>query len=307
MGQPARTPQPDDDPPDWLTSQAGNSTPPPAEAETIPPRAGDDSPPPRLGPYQLLTRIAEGGMGVVYRARDTALNREVAVKVVRHQVAPNAEARARFVREAQTAAQVRHPRVVEIYAADVAADVAYLVMPLLNGESLSAVLAGGALPVAEAVRIGREMAEGLSAVHAAGIVHRDVKPANVFLEAPGRRVQLLDFGLARREELSDKLTRTGLFTGTYEYVSPEQAVGDSVNNRSDVFSLGSVLYQAATGRAPFTGDTPCAVLRAITETHPAPPHRVRPSVPRALSELIVRMLAPKPADRPGAGARGESR
>jgi tRNA A-37 threonylcarbamoyl transferase component Bud32 len=269
----------------------------------------------RLGGYRLLELLGRGGMGEVYRAEDPVLNRRVALKVMRPEFAASPDFRNRFLREARSAAALQHDHVVPIYHVGEEAGALYIVMPLLQGETLERRLQREArLPVAEVVRVGREAAEGLAAAHAAGLVHRDVKPANLWLEAhsgepgalatggpgataAGGRVRVLDFGLARAAE-ADGLSQTGAVLGTPGYMAPEQIDGHPADARSDLFSLGCVLYRAATGRPPFRALTITALLRAVAEHHPPPPRELRPELPAALSDLIVRLLAKDPDHRP---------
>lgn len=261
---------------------------------------GDTTPlPPRLGVYRILGRLGGGGMGDVYRAEETALGREVAIKVMRAEVAARPGYRERFLREARTAAKVRHDNVVPIYFVGEERGTIYIVMPVLEGESLEHRLSrGGALPANEAARIGREAAQGLAAAHDQGLVHRDVKPANLWLESPSGRVKVLDFGLAREIEADDGLTQPGGVFGSPAYMAPEQANGDQIDHRADLFGLGAVLYRCLTGVAAFQGKTVTSILRAVVDQHPLPPHVVNPNVPELLSKLVMRMLAKNPADRP---------
>jgi predicted Ser/Thr protein kinase len=263
-----------------------------------------DPPAPAVPGYAVVRELGRGGMGAVYLAEDPKLGRRVAVKVMRAELAADAVARDRFVREARAAAAVRHDHVVPVYHVGEAADNSpFLVMPLLAGESLADRLSRGPLPPAEVARVGREAALGLAAAHAVGLVHRDVKPANLWLESPTDRVLLLDFGLARSLDASDGVTQAGAVLGTPGYLAPEQADGKPVDARADLFGLGATLYHAATGARPFAGPTLTAVLRAVAEHHPPPPRELNPAVPAGLSALIMRLLAKDPAGRPAsAGA-----
>jgi serine/threonine protein kinase len=204
----------------------------------------------RLGPYEIQSVIGRGGMGVVFQAHDTKLNRTVAVKVLASEVAANATARKRFLREAQAAAAVSHPHVVEIHSVG-DGEVPHLVMECVDGRSLARRIGeSGALEVCEILRIGSQIAAGLASAHKQGLIHRDIKPDNILLENHIERVKITDFGLARAiDDLS--VTCTGEIAGTPQYMSPEQAVGEAVDQRSDLFSLGSVLYTMCTGRSPF--------------------------------------------------------
>jgi serine/threonine protein kinase len=258
----------------------------------------------RLGPYAVVRLLGRGGMGAVFAADDPALGRRVALKVMRPEVAAGPEAKARFLREARAAAALQHDHVIPIHHVGEHNGVPFIVMPLLAGESLEDRLRRESpLPAAEVVRVGREAAAGLAAAHAAGLVHRDVKPDNLWLEAgpggPGGRVKVLDFGLARvATGGGGGLTQTGEVLGTPAYMSPEQAHGQPLDGRSDLFSLGCVLYRLATGEPPFRGPTPTAELLAVVGHHPPPPREVRPELPAALSGLIMRLLAKDPDRRP---------
>ena len=222
---------------------------------------------------------------------------------MRPEVAARPGYRDRFLREARTAARVRHDNVVPVYHVGEDGDTAFIVMPLLEGESLEDRLKrDGRLPPGEAARVGREAAEGLAAAHAKGLIHRDVKPANLWLEAPDGRVKVLDFGLAREADADDGLSAPGRVLGSPAYMSPEQADGVPVDHRADLFGLGCVLYRCLTGQPAFAGKNLTAVLRAVGEHTPPPPCVVNPAVPPALSDLVMRMLAKDPADRPS-GAR----
>ena len=261
---------------------------------------------PHIGPFQVLAELGRGGMGAVYRARDTRLNREVAVKVLAPELVADATAKLRFLREAGALAAIEHDHIVPIHEINDIDGVAYIVMPLLKGMPLSAALKQNPRPpVAELVRIGREIAEGLAAAHAAGLVHRDIKPGNVWLEAPKRRVKILDFGIARGTAAApgsradaDALTARGELLGTPHYMSPEQARSKPVDFRSDLFSLGVVLYQMATGARPFDGEASFDVMTAVVSEHPPAVAEVIPGFPPVLSDLIDRLLAKDPAARP---------
>ena len=296
---------PDPIPPDAATwpTRAADAPPPAAPpSETVP------GLPDRLGPFKLVKPLGRGGMGVVYLAEDTQLGRKAAVKVMRPEMtAYDPRAYERFLREARAAAAVRHDHVVTVYQVGEENGVPYLAMELLRGTSLSAYLDRNPAPtVASAMRLGREIAEGLAAAHAKGLVHRDIKPGNIWLEAPNGRVKLLDFGLARPAGPDvpgpDRLTGSGLVVGTPGYMSPEQARGEPLDERTDLFSLGVVLYLLCTGKEPFAGANPTAVLTALAVDRQAPARDVNPKVPEALSTLIDRLLEKKPADRPASAA-----
>jgi serine/threonine protein kinase len=239
-------------------------------------------------------------MGVVFQAEDPHLRRLVALKVMRPSLAASPEFHRRFLREARLAAAIEHEHIVTVYQVGEDRGVPFLAMQLLRGETLESLLAraGGRLPLPEVLRVGREVAEGLAAAHAGGLVHRDIKPSNVWLEGGRRRVRIVDFGLARGAEPDAQFTQAGTVIGTPAYMAPEQASGAAVDARCDLFSLGAVLYQAATGQSPFGGRDTLAVLSALATRTPAPPHRVVPSLPRLFSGLVMRLLAKDPADRP---------
>jgi formylglycine-generating enzyme required for sulfatase activity/serine/threonine protein kinase len=252
----------------------------------------------RLGGFRVLRLLGEGGMGLVLEAEDPGLKRRVALKVMRPEVATHPQARERFLREARATAALTHDHVITIHQVGEDNGVPFLAMSLLKGETLEARLQReGRLPIPEVVRIGREIAEGLVAAHAAGLVHRDVKPANVWLEAPKGRVKLLDFGLARAQTTTDRLTRTHVVLGTPAYLAPEQASGKAEPG-SDLFSLGVVLFEMAAGRRPFDGPDLMALVVQMATQEPLPLKKVRPEVPARLSDLVKRLLAGKPVQRP---------
>ncbi|HEX5273610.1 MAG TPA: protein kinase [Gemmataceae bacterium] len=258
------------------------------------------APGPRLTRYRILAELGRGGMGVVYRAHDTQLNRDVALKAVRTDLAGTTE---RFLREARAMAAVRHDHVVEVYDFGEENGIRFLAMPLLPGETLAARLRRqGPLAPSEVVRIGRELAEGLAAVHEKRLIHRDLKPSNIWLEAPHGRVKLLDFGLARDPRGDDGVTSPGSLIGTPAYMSPEQVNGLALDARSDLFSLGSVLYEMATGRPAFLGPTQTATLQAVGEKVPPPARTVNAAVPAGLSDLIERLHRKRTDDRPASAA-----
>jgi serine/threonine protein kinase len=253
----------------------------------------------RLGPYRVLELLGEGGMGLVYRAIDTVLHRTIALKVMRPSVAQSAAARGRFEREARAIAALEHDHIVTIYQVGESNGLPYLAMPLLQGETLDKRLrAVQKLPVAEALRIARQIAEGLEAAHARGLVHRDIKPGNIWIESGKNRIKILDFGLAREAGVEDELTQTGVILGTPAYMAPEQAANDAVDARTDLFSLGSVLYRMLTGAAPFQGSNSLSVIRALAVAVPKPPHEVNPEIPIAVSRFVLRLLEKDPTRRP---------
>ncbi|MFO0901996.1 MAG: serine/threonine-protein kinase [Pirellulales bacterium] len=251
----------------------------------------------RLGRYEIERWIGAGGMGIVLKGFDTELNRPVAIKVLAPHLAANGAARQRFAREARAAAAVVHEHVVAIHDVESEGPLPFLVMQYVSGESLQARLdRRGALDVPALLCVARQTAAGLAAAHAQGLVHRDVKPSNILLVQGVERALLTDFGLARASD-DASLTHTGYLPGTPHYMSPEQARGESIDGRSDLFSLGSVLYAMATGRPPFRADTSFGVLRRITDTQPRPLREVNPDVPNWLAAVIDRLLAKQPDER----------
>ena len=250
----------------------------------------------RLGPYEVLGVIGRGGMGVVLKAFDPALRRTVAIKVLSPQWASHKEARQRFQREARAAGQVRHENVVAIHSVEEADGLPYLVMEYVPGTSLQQDLdRNGPLAVEDILRIGARAAAGLAAAHARDLVHRDVKPANILLDEAGN-VRLTDFGLARAVD-DTSLTQTGVIAGTPQYMAPEQARGEKVDHRADLFSLGSVLYAMCTGRPPFRAPNTVAVLKRVCEEVPADVRDHNPSIPDWLAEIIDKRHAKRPRDR----------
>ncbi len=257
-----------------------------------------------IGPYEVLEVIGHGGMGVVLRAVDPKLNRVVAVKALLPELAANPNSRRRFLREAQAAAAVIHPHVVTIHAVDDAhQDVngkpvpPYLVMECVIGQSLQQKLDRvGTLRLTEILRISRQVAEGLSAAHKQGLIHRDIKPANILLENGVERVKITDFGLARAID-DVTVTRTGEVSGTPQYMSPEQACGERVDHRSDLFSLGSVIYAMATGHSPFRGNSIAHVIKRVTQDTPRSITEQNPEIPIWLIEIIDCLLQKNPEQR----------
>lgn len=245
----------------------------------------------RIGRYEVERLIGVGGMGVVFKAFDTELNRPVAVKVLAPYLAGSGAARKRFAREARAAAAVVHEHVVAIHNVETDGESPFLVMPYVAGESLQQRIdRNGALELCEILRIAMQTASGLAAAHAQGLVHRDVKPSNILLEQGIERTLLTDFGLARTSD-DASLTHTGYHPGTPQYMSPEQARGDAVDARSDLFSLGSVIYTMCTGRPPFRAETNYGVLRRITDNEPRRIREVNPAIPEWLEGIVNKLLA----------------
>jgi hypothetical protein len=264
-----------------------------------PPAAGTLAPGQRLGPYEIGEKVGEGGMGAVYRAIDTRLNREVAIKVIARE---GNGLRGRFFLEAKAASSLNHPNIVTIYEYESEGGLEYLVMEYLKGETLDRVRAAGT-PLVDLLRYAGQAANAVDRAHRAGIVHRDLKPRNIMVTGPSDQpgvVKVLDFGLAKTvaaaadPEAAETLTRTGVSVGTPAYMSPEQARGEPTDHRSDIFSFGIVLYELVCGRRPFHGANALAVLHGIAHETPPPPA----GVPRPLAELIENCLAKDKADRP---------
>src|SRR5262245_17474325 len=287
----------------------GEAISPGGQAETdspaailAPPQAADEIG--RLGHYRVLSVLGAGGMGIVFAAEDPQLQRRVALKMMRPDLAARPADRQRFVREAQAMAAIEHDHIVTIHQVGEDRGIPFLAMQLLKGETLEdrlqqaeSVNPPAILPVADVLRIAREIAQGLAAAHSQGLTHRDIKPGNIWLEKSGR-VKILDFGLARPERDDAHLTQTGSIAGTPAYMSPEQAAGQPVDQLSDMFSLGCVLYRLLTGRLPFAGPTTLAVLRSLALEQPPPPRVASREVPPALSDLTMRLLAKDPRGRP---------
>ncbi len=251
----------------------------------------------RLGPYEILEVIGRGGMGVVLKGHDARLNRFVAIKVLVPELASSATAKKRFHREGQAAAAVSHDHVVAIHAVDEAEGLPYLVMEYVCGRSLEdRIHDAGSLELKEILRIGMQTAAGLAAAHAQGLVHRDIKPANILLENDVERVKITDFGLARAVD-DVRITKLGTVTGTPEYMSPEQARGESVDPRTDLFSLGGMLYAMCTGRPPFRAESTLAIIHRVCKETPRPIEQINTEIPDWLTRAIDRLLAKDPNDR----------
>jgi len=253
----------------------------------------------RLAHFDVMRVLGRGGMGIVLEAFDSKLQRNVALKVLDPELAQDETARQRFCREARAAASITHENVVAVHQVERAADdgLPFLVMQLVAGETLEQrLLREKQLPLKEIVRIGLQAAQGLAAAHAQGLTHRDVKPGNILLEPPHDRVKLTDFGLARIAD-DVKLTRTGFVTGTPLYMAPEQALGESADPRSDLFSLGAILYEMCAGQPPFQGNSALAILKQIAESKHRPLRELNPEIPEWLAEMVDELLAKKPEDR----------
>ncbi len=275
---------------------AGSFTPPhgdPGVADGV----DTDTLAPRIGPYRVLRLIASGGMGRVYLAHDDQLDRPVAIKVMGASRARDPAARERFIREGRAVAVVSHPHVVSVHGVGEHDGRPYIVMQHLDGIPLSA--CHTPLPIRDVLRIGREIASGLAAAHARGLVHRDIKPQNIFLEGPDQSVRIIDFGLARGLETGvHAITVDGMVIGTPAYMSPEQISDTPLDFRSDLFGLGVVLYELLSGKRPFEGDSIVGILAAISRGNPEPLNKLAPSISPEACSLVMRLLAHRQEDRP---------
>jgi serine/threonine protein kinase len=269
----------------------------------------------RLGPYEITAALGSGGMGEVYRARDTRLGREVAVKVLPGHLSRDPDLRSRFVREARLVSSLSHPHICVLHDVGREGNVDYLVMELVDGESLAERLARGPLPTGEVLRIGAQIADALDRAHRAGVIHRDLKPANVMLARSGAK--LMDFGLARPSgpvgtargtvpapddparspTIDNALTREGTLLGTYPYMAPEQLEGREADARSDIWALGCVLYEMATGRRAYEGSSPASLISAILRDDPRPMGEFAPMTPASLDRIVRACLAKDPDRR----------
>src|SRR5579863_5392024 len=260
----------------------------------------------RVGSYEVVGILGTGGMGVVFKAFDRSLNRFVAIKMLSPLYSGNGTARQRFVREAQSAAAVIHDNVIAIHSIDQWQGSPYLVMTYIRGESLRSRLGRrGALSVREVLRVGAQIAAGLAAAHSQGLIHRDIKPANILLESAVDRLTILDFGLAR--SIDDvRLTKSDMLLGTPQYMSPEQARDEVLDHRTDLFSLGSVLYEACTGRPPFLASTSYGVIRRIVESQPPPMRQLNSETPEWLEQLVGRLMEKDRDQRFASAAEVES-
>ena len=259
--------------------------------------------PTRFGPYEITGTLGAGGMGQVYRARDTRLQRTVAIKILNEGGSGSADRQRRFAQEAVAASALNHPNIVTVYDVGVEGDTPYLVSELIDGISLRAEMDRGPLTIKRVIDVAHQICEGLAAAHEGGIVHRDLKPENVMLTSDGR-VKIVDFGLARTEDESSVIagttktqTAAGLIIGTVPYMSPEQARGERADFRSDQFALGVMLYEMTTAKHPFTRDTAVQTLSAIIAEEPPPPAQLNPAIPVTLRWLIQRLLSKNPRGR----------
>src|ERR1700675_2163814 len=262
----------------------------------------------KLGPYQIESLLGAGGMGEVYRARDTRLDRTVAIKILTQGVADAPEVRQRFEREARAVSSLSHPHICVLFDVGHQDGIEYLVMEYLEGETLAERIAKGRLSTAELLRYASQIADALDKAHRQGIVHRDLKPANVMLTKSGAK--LLDFGLAKGEEIvqggdpgssptmSRPLTTQGTIVGTMQYMSPEQLEGKEADARSDIFSFGAMLYEMATGKKAFEAKSHASLIAAILKEDPRPLRELQPMTPPFLERIVTSCLAKDPDDRP---------
>src|SRR5271163_919745 len=265
------------------------------------------SPGTRLGPYEILDPIGAGGMGEVYRARDTRLDRTVAIKILPAHLSSDPVRKQRFEREAKTISSLNHPHICVLHDVGQQDGIDYLVMECIEGESLAKRLEKGPLPLDQVLRMGMQIADALDKAHRSGVVHRDLKPGNIMLTPTGAK--LLDFGLAKATApLSSAATLTaatrnspvteqGTIVGTFQYMSPEQIEGRELDGRSDIFSFGAVLYEMLTGQRAFSGKSALSVASAIVEREPVPLRELRPLTPPALDHAIRRCLEKDPEQR----------
>jgi serine/threonine protein kinase/Tol biopolymer transport system component len=259
----------------------------------------------RIGPYEITAQLGSGGMGEVWKARDTRLERSVAIKMLPAEFANDSQLRLRFEREAKTISQLEHPHICRLYdVGEAHAGEAYLVLELLEGESLADRLGRGPLPMSDVLRFGAQIADALDRAHRAGIVHRDLKPGNVVLTRSGAK--LLDFGLAREASwlavadgatVQKPLTQEGMIVGTFQYMAPEQIEGGQADARTDIFALGSVLYEMATGRRAFEGKTKASLIAAIVDRDPLPLSELQPLTPRQFERVVNTCLNKNPDER----------
>ena len=252
-----------------------------------------------LGRYEIVAELGKGAMGVVYRANDPMLNRMVAIKTINTEEAGHegmAEYEARFYTEAKAAGGLNHPNIIIIYDIGKSGHLVYMAMEYIQGKELREMLADGKpLPVAQAVDIAAQVAEGLAYAHQHQVVHRDIKPANIMITPEGR-AKIADFGIARMRS-SETRTQTGVILGSPKYISPEQVVGKRADHRSDIFSLGVILYECITGATPFNGEGLSALMYQITNHDPSPPSSTNSQVPVMLDYIIAKILAKAPEAR----------
>jgi serine/threonine protein kinase len=245
--------------------------------------------------YKILAKLGEGGMGVVYKAEDAKLKRIVALKFL-SAIALGGEEKSRFLREAQAAAALNHPNICTIYAIDEVDGQMFIAMEYIEGQSLQEKIKAGPLQIDEAIKLATQVADGLQAAHEKGIIHRDIKSANIMITAKGQ-AKIMDFGLAKLYRGGTVLTKEGVTLGTAAYMSPEQAQGEVVDHRTDIWSLGVVLYEMLTGKLPFKGEYEQSMMYSILNEDPEPLTALRTGVPIALDGIIAKALAKDPATR----------
>ena len=249
-----------------------------------------------LGPYQITASIGEGGMASVYKAYEGRKDRYVALKILPRHFAQSAQFAARFEQEAQVIAKLRHPNILPVYDTGADGGYTYIAMPLVEGGTLTRLLRGRPFPPRQTLRVMSQIGGALDYAHSMGFIHRDVKPSNVMLDTEGNCL-LMDFGLAKVVAGSNQITRAGATLGTPSYMSPEQGRGEKVDGRSDLYALGVMLYEMATGRVPFDADTPIGVIfRHIQDPLP-PPRTLNPAIPEPVARVIEKALAKRPDDR----------
>src|SRR6266702_7922266 len=251
----------------------------------------------KLGRYRITSELGRGAMGVVYKGEDPALDRTVALKtiILSDETAARSEYHARFFQEAKAAGRLNHPQIITVYDFGEEGEVAYMAMEFLKGTELRTRMKEGTISVPEAVHIAEQVAEGLGYAHEHGVVHRDIKPSNIML-LPHEQVKIMDFGIARMRT-SDHKTSTGLVLGTPKYMSPEQVTGAAIDHRSDIFSLGVVLYEMLTRSRLFSGEDTPQIFYNVVNVQPAPPSRLNPEVPPMLDFVLERALKKDPAVR----------
>jgi len=254
-----------------------------------------------LGKYELLEKLGEGGFGVVYKARDPALDRLIALKVLAPQFTADSQAVERFRQEARLAARLKHPHIVTIYEVGEAAGRYFIAMEWIDGQSLAQrIAAQGALPLGEVVRLVEQVADALDYAHRQGLIHRDIKPANILLDSQGQAT-LTDFGIVKAMNEAG-MTTTGMALGTPEYMAPEQVLGGELDSRTDLYALGVVLFHALTGQAPFRGTTPFVIQKAHLEEAPPDPRALNPALSPAVAAVILKALSKPPEERFQSGA-----
>ena len=262
----------------------------------------------RLGPYRVLALIGKGGMGQVFRAEDMRLKRIVALKLMKPKLASTPASRKRFIEEARSMAAVQHDNVATIFEVGVEGGVPFMAMELLEGESLKdAFRAGRKFETEEILRLGKEVASGLAAAHECGLIHRDIKPANIWIQQPSGRAKILDFGLAITGNSFDPFVSRGTLVGSPGFLSPEQARNEALDDRTDLYSLGAVLFMMCSGGLPLTSGSISGQLIAIICYTPTSLTDVKPETPVALSELIDQLLLKEPKDRPATASEVAAR